>query len=69
VNATAPARRVGQCLLEKRSRCGVRKASDGFSVDALDKRIGTTMANLAHSISHAPVDRAFAPQAWPAAAA
>jgi uncharacterized peroxidase-related enzyme len=29
----------------------------------------TTMANLAHSISHAPVDHAFAPQAWPAAAA
>src|SRR5262249_3150135 len=29
----------------------------------------TTMANLAHSISHAPVDQAFAPQAWPAAAA
>jgi uncharacterized peroxidase-related enzyme len=29
----------------------------------------TTMANLAHSISHAPVDQAFAPQAWPAAGA
>ena len=29
----------------------------------------TTMANLAHSISHAPVDQAFTPQAWPAAAA
>jgi uncharacterized peroxidase-related enzyme len=29
----------------------------------------TTMANLAHSISHAPVDQAFAPQVWPAAAA
>ena len=29
----------------------------------------TTMANLAHSISHAPVDQAFAPQAWPAGAA
>jgi hypothetical protein len=28
----------------------------------------TTMANHAHSISHAPVDQAFAPQAWPAAA-
>jgi uncharacterized peroxidase-related enzyme len=28
----------------------------------------TTMANLAHSISHAPVDQAFAPQAWSAAA-
>jgi hypothetical protein len=27
------------------------------------------MANHAHSISHAPVDQAFAPQTWPAAAA
>jgi uncharacterized peroxidase-related enzyme len=29
----------------------------------------TTMANLAHSISHAPVDQAFAAQAWEAGAA
>lgn len=29
----------------------------------------TTMANLEHSISHAPVDQAFTPQAWPTAAA
>ena len=29
----------------------------------------TTMANYAHSISHAPLDQPFAPQAWPAAAA
>jgi uncharacterized peroxidase-related enzyme len=29
----------------------------------------TTMANLAHSISQAPVDQAFAPQAWAAAPA
>jgi len=29
----------------------------------------TTTANLAHSISHAPVDQAFTPQASPATAA
>jgi uncharacterized peroxidase-related enzyme len=45
----------------------------GYSPSAVLELIAqvahTTMANLAHSISHAPVDQAFAPQAWPATAA
>ena len=43
--------------------------SPGAVFDLVAQVAHTTMANLAHSISHAPVDRAFAPQAWPAAAA
>ena len=44
----------------------------GYSCSAVFELVAqgahTTMANLAHGISRAPVDQAFAPQAWPAAA-
>jgi alkylhydroperoxidase family enzyme len=45
----------------------------GYSPSAVFELVAqvahATMANLSHSISHAPVDQAFAPHAWPAAAA
>jgi uncharacterized peroxidase-related enzyme len=45
----------------------------GYSYGAVFELVAqvahTTMANLAHSISHAPVDQAFAAQAWEATAA
>jgi uncharacterized peroxidase-related enzyme len=37
--------------------------------DLVAQVANTSMANFAHSISDAPVDQAFAPQAWQAAAA
>jgi AhpD family alkylhydroperoxidase len=43
--------------------------SPGAVFDLVAQVAHTTMANYAHNISHAPVDQAFAPQAWPTAAA
>ena len=40
--------------------------SRGAVLELVAQVAHTTMANLAHSISHAPVDQAFAAQAWAA---
>jgi alkylhydroperoxidase family enzyme len=41
--------------------------SRGAVLEVVAQAAHTTMANLAHSISQAPVDQAFAAQAWEAA--
>lgn len=41
--------------------------SRGAVLEVVAQVVHTTMANLAHGISQAPVDQAFAAQAWAAA--
>lgn len=58
-------------LLAGKARFAIQRGIAGYSrgavLEVVAQAAHTTMANLAHSISQAPVDQAFAAQAWEAA--